>query len=48
MNDFQTVDSELKLCQDSIKFLQMKKELLTKEVLENANLLHVLHSAMNI
>ena len=32
INDFQTVESELKLCQDGIKFLQLKKELLTKEV----------------
>ena len=38
MKDFQTVESELKLCQDGIKYLQLKKELLSKISLRKCKL----------
>ena len=46
INDMKKLDYELTLCNDAIKLLTAKKELLMNEVVENKNLYNVLHTAM--
>jgi hypothetical protein len=46
LNDVKDVNEELCVCNDVIKILELKKQLLTPEVRENQTLLMLLHNAI--